>query len=123
MPPYGYRRFLSCFACWTSLSAHAETITVTIVKLAFSSDGDQRQGRRHHRMGQQGRVRAHRHRRQAWEVMIRSKKSGANIQEMREHRLFLPLHPNMKGRVVVAPLKWRGPLHEETNSVRTDAML
>ena len=83
------------------LSAHAETITVTIAKMAFSPTeisakvGDTIEWVNKDAFAHTATVRA-------WEVMLPVKKSGSiTFNKAETIDYFCRFHPNMKGRITV----------------------
>jgi plastocyanin len=86
-----------------AVSAHAETITVTIEKMAFSpievnaKVGDTIEWVNNDTFAHTATVKG------AWEVMLPVKKSGSMVVEKAETiDYYCRFHPNMKGRITVA---------------------
>jgi len=86
-----------------AVSAHAETITVTIAKMAFSpleinaKVGDTIEWVNNDTFAHTATVKG------GWEVMLPVKKSGSMVVEKAETiDYYCRFHPNMKGRITVA---------------------
>ena len=86
-----------------AVSAHAETITVTVDKMVFSPAeinakvGDTIEWVNKDKFAHTATVRG------GWEVMLPVKKSGSIVVEKAETiDYYCRFHPNMKGRITVA---------------------
>ena len=90
--------------CWLgSVSAHAETIHITIDKLVFApGDVTAKVGDTVEWVNND--ILAHTATSKDWDLMIAPKKSGTLVlKKAGAFDYFCKFHPNMKGRITVAP--------------------